>query len=194
MTVLATDNFVRADAGTLGANWIAGLGGVGTGWAIASNQALAATTSPICMGCYSAVAAPNDGYAEVTVGTLLENNTDQGVGPMYRASRTVQTAYFVQGNTVQARFYKVVNGTFTQLGVDGPAVTTGDVIRITVSGTTITITQNGIVTMGGPVTDASIASGDAGMFGAPSSGNNTVSLWSFGDLNAGSTATVAWLS
>lgn len=180
MTVLATDNFTRAD-GAIGANWTENAV-AGGNFVIASNQA-ACTAGDLCIQIYTATAAPNDGYCEVTIGSIVEGSSDNGVGPVYRASSAALTMYLVQGNIDETRLYKVVAGGFAQLGSDGPSVATGDILRLTCNGTSLTVTKNGtsIIT----ATDAAIASGGAGMWGASTGTADNASLFSFGDLGSG---------
>lgn len=189
MTQFASDNFTRADNASLGVNWTVNTSFSGTFWAISSNNALAAG---LAVSTYTAVAAPNDGYAEITIGSLLETASDNGPGPCYRTSRTAMTLYFAQANTTETKLYKLLAGAFTQLGSDGPAVTTGDVIRLICNGTSLTVTKNGISII--TATDASIASGDAGMWASPTSNSDNISLFAFGDLNAIGNAVVAWIT
>jgi hypothetical protein len=184
MTQLASDNFTRANAANLGANWT----DPAVEFSIVSNNAVA-VLGGAALVLYNAVAAPNDGYAEVTLGSAVDATTDQGLGPAYRVNTGSATAYFGQINHIESKIYKVVTGVFTQLGV-GPPGATGDVWRLTASGTSISLAQNGTTQI--TVTDAAIASGSAGMWGAANSVADTVSLWAFGDLNVVSIS-IAWV-
>jgi hypothetical protein len=64
MTQLASDDFNRADAPNLGANWDS------PNLVITSGEA--AVSPLLASNAYTAVAAPNDGYAEVVGGSVLE--------------------------------------------------------------------------------------------------------------------------
>jgi hypothetical protein len=148
---------------------------------ISSNNAVTGTSGAY-VEVYTAVAAPNDGYAEITYGSAVDPTTDSGVGPMYRVSTTAETGYLAQGNTVQTRIYKVVAGVFTQLGLDGPAIAAGNVLRLICNGTSISATKDGTTII--TATDAAIASGGAGMWGGPTQ-IDSISLFAFGDLAGG---------
>lgn len=178
MTQLASDNFTRANGG-LGANWTVNSSiGISGPLTISSNNAVSGS-SGANMDVYTAVAAPNDGYAEITLGSAVDPTTDSGVWVIYRASTTAETGYFAQCNTVETRLYKMVAGVFTQLGSNGPAGAAGDVIRIICNGTAHTVTKNGtsIIT----ATDSAIASGGAAIGAAPTQ-VDSISLFSFGNL------------
>ena len=72
------------------------------------------------------------------------------------------TAYYAALRFDTFIFWKVVAGTFTQIGAAAGPATTNDIIRIEASGDQITVKKNGVVVIG-PVTDTAIASGSAGM-------------------------------
>ena len=183
MTQLASDNFTRAN-GALGANW-GSLTGVGAP-DIESNQARMPASTGFGgalteVGTWTSITGQ---YSEITVGSVVCSVTDEGVGAIIRAPFSGNlNGYISQSNAVETRLYKVVNGTFTQLGSNGPAVTTGDVIRITGSGTTISVAKNGTTIIS--VTDSSVASGTPGIWTTDAGGRGSISLWAAGDLTAG---------
>lgn len=184
MTQLASDDFDRADGG-LGANWATTTDY--TAILIASNEA-EAQASAVCGGRYTATSAPDDGYSEIVVGSVVCTVSDEGIGPAYRISASAGTFYLVQTNTTETRLYRVVNASsYTQLGSDGAACVTGDVLRLTCNGTSISVQRNG-TTFIGPVTDATIASGSAGMWAAAGASQGTAASWAFGDLNVAGVA------
>jgi hypothetical protein len=184
MTILATDDFNRADAGTLGANWtdIAGE----TGWSIVSNEAKVNATGSVSMASrYTAASFPNDQWCQVAIGSTVETTTDSGTGPMVRL-QSGGDRILLQGNTVQTRVYKKVGATFTQLGSDGPAVTNGDVLYVEVRGTTIIAMKNGSSICGSPIALGSgSASGNAGLWANPAAVLCTANNWSAGDFAVG---------
>ena len=181
MTQLASDDFDRADGG-LGANWTTTTGE--SALAIVSNEVRGGSAA-IFGGRYTAAAAPNDGYAEIVVGSVVCTTTDEGIGPAYRIAAGAQTHYLVQTNTNETRLYSVVGGGYTQLGSDGVACVTGDVLRLTCNGTSISVQRNG-TTIIGPVTNSAIASGNAGIWAAASSSFGRAASWAMGDLNVAS--------
>ena len=182
MTQLATDNFLRAD-GAIGALW----GGTTSFNApvIVSHEARCAS------GDGNDAATTEQGgtwvanqYSEITIGSVVGTVSDNGVGPTVRSVFSGNlTMYIAQSNTHETRIYKVVSGAYTQLGSDGPAVATGDVIRLTANGTTITVTKNGTSIIS--VTDSSVTTGAPGIWATNSGGRGSISLWAGGDLTAG---------
>lgn len=183
MSILASDDFNRAN-GTLGANWTTRTGE--SAMAVVSNQATPTDSSNNCSAYYSGAligggAWPADQYAESTLGATLETATDNGGGATVRCATAANTAYFCQSNSVETRIYKAVAGAYTQLGSDGAAGAVGSLIRLTASGTSITCAKNGSAVVG-PVTDSSIASGNAGIRGSSASLNGPVNSWEGGDL------------
>lgn len=180
MSVLATDNGNRAN-GAIGAAWTAL-----TGWSSASIVSNAinspgAALTPVAMW-NNTTAWPNDQYAKLTVLATVETISDNGVGPAVRMSNAADTMYFIQGNTVETKLYKVVAGTFTQLGADGPAIAAGNTLELRAIGTAITAYKNGVAIIG-PITDAAIASGRAGFWMSDAS-VETVDDWEGGDFGS----------
>jgi hypothetical protein len=180
MTELVADSFNRANAADLGANWAVQSGG--SAITISGNQATS-TASP-AVEYYSATAAPDDGYAEIVVGTAVETVSDTGIGPAYRMATAAQTMYFAQTNTHETRLYKVVGGSFTQLGTDAAACSSGQTLRITCNGTAISVSVNGSTVIG-PVTDSGIASGRAGIWSYKDATTPQADSFAFGDLSGG---------
>lgn len=163
MTALFTDNFNRANStGISNANWTTATG-ANASVNIVSNEA-ACIVGDICSNYINSIVWPNDQYAKCSVGTVVETVTDNGVGPMVRMAAGAQTGYLGQGNTHETKLYKAVATAFTQLGINGPAVTTGDVLELRAQGTTLTLLLNGTAICGTPLTDASIAAGNAGIW------------------------------
>lgn len=168
VSILATDNFNRANGAIGTTNWTSqpGIAG-GAAMQIVSNEASSTlgVTAPYFSGSLVGGGSwPNNQYAQITVGSAVDTTTDAGVGPMGRASTVQQTAYFGQTNTNETKVYKVVNGSYTQLGSNGAACATGDILKLICNGTSISATKNG-TTIVGAVTDSAIASGSAGMWG-----------------------------
>lgn len=186
MTILATDDFNRANGG-LGANWTTGTGVQPP--RIVSNEALGNAAANVCDANYTGAlvgggAWPNDQYSQFTIGSVVDTTSDEGVGPACRMASGAQTQYFAQTNTVETKLYKVVAGTFTQLGVDGAACATGNVLRLECVGDQITVKKNG-TTIIGPITDSAIASGNAGMWCTHAVG--AIDSFEGGDFAAGAT-------
>lgn len=184
MAVLATDNFDRANASTLGANWT----DIDAVFGITSNQA---SYRAVAFGLteYTNVSAPNDQYAKCTLKTLVAT-TDEGPGPAVRISGTSasRNAYFGQCNTTEIRLYKVVAGTFTQLGTDAAPAAVNDVIEIDANGNQITLKKNG-TTIIGPIADSSLTTGAWGLWATGGAADSVaVDNWEGGDFSASASA------
>jgi hypothetical protein len=151
MAVVATDDFNRADANPIGGNWV-----TITGWnalQIVSNTAR--RTSGNSGARYNA-SFLNDQYAQAKIASI---STDNGV--LVRCASAAATFYtwsFYGGGEV----WKNVSGTWTKLADRDATFNIGDVMRIEVSGTAISVYVNGSK-IGANVTDTSIASGQAGL-------------------------------
>lgn len=187
MTVLASDNFNRANNADLGTDWTP----LTVNWVackVLSNECANGTTNANAGEYWSGALIggggwPNDQFSEVTIGSLPESVSDNGGGGQVRvtpSSGSGDSSYYGQGCAVQTRLYKMVTGTVTQLGSDGPTVTTGDVLRTIANGTAIRVEKNGSPVIG-PVTDAALSSGSAGVL-CDSPTTTSVDLWQAGDL------------
>lgn len=190
MAEIVTDNFTRADAATLGANWT-DIAGQTSEWSIVSNKAAWVQDGTYCMDIYSGAGwtGGNDQYAEMTINTKV---TLSDGGPMVRASATGNgysmiindTDNVALGNSMSVTIYKWVSGTPTQLH-NGTAtvISAGDVVRLAVQGTTLTGYVNGVSKT--TITDATFSTGTPGMFGSNNgtSSGFTVSLFAAGDFS-----------
>jgi hypothetical protein len=176
MSLLAVDDFDRADGG-LGGNWTTTTGIQAP--QIVSNEALAGASNSVGGARHTGYAGwPNNQYASILIGSVVATQSDEGAGPACRIASGANTQYFAQTNTTQTRLYKVVAGTYTQLGSDGAACVAGDELRLECVGTSISVKRQGSVIIG-PVTDAAIAAGDAG-------------LWTTRHVTGGTTAAASW--
>lgn len=192
MSVLATDDFNRANSTGLGsASWTTA--NSCTSFNVASNTA-AVLFNTFGGNYYNAVVWPNAQYGQVVLASPLATSADEGVGPVVRLASGAFTGYWVQAGAGDTRLYKIVAGAFTQLGSTASASSLGDVIKLLANGTTLTVTRQGIAICGTPLTDASISSGNVGIFGSSSGPNAALDSFEGGDLSAGSTATVAWIT
>ena len=92
MPQLAFDDFVRANAFTLGANWTNTEGS----WEVFSNSAVVTSSGA---GSYSstywnAISWPNDQYSQITVNTI-DSTGDSPIGPAVRMSSSSETYYWL---------------------------------------------------------------------------------------------------
>jgi hypothetical protein len=177
MTQLATDNFTRADANPISGPWTVASGSPRV--QILSNVAAAALTTPPEFAFNTSVSWPADQYSEITAGTLTD--TSWYIGPAVRLDATAQYGYvFVYSAGSHVAFLlkytssgqvTLASGTFTILS--------SDVVRLTVIGTFLLVTQNGAVILA--ATDSDIAIGSAGIgFYTTGPLTNTIGLWAAG--------------
>jgi hypothetical protein len=191
VTILATDPFTGTSDAALSGNWTGFSGGAPAFISLTLNGNEARNNGAnVGAAYYSGITWPNDQYAEVVVGSVVSTATDEGLGPAVRMNAPAgnpTSFYFAQTNTTETKLYRWNNSTgFTQLGSDGAPCTTGDLLRITANGTSLTVTKNG-ATICGPATDATNGSGSAGIWGTPVSGPGTLNSFEGGDLLNGPT-------
>lgn len=159
--ILASDDFNRTDAATLGGNWTAAVGTFG----IVSNEAAPKTfeVGGNTISGYSAISWPDNQYSQVTIRVVGVGTG--GPGPAVRAAAGAFTAYVAYCSDGAGIIAKWVAGVFTQIAGGSLLFVAGDVARLQAMGTQIALYQNDILVAS--ATDAAIASGSAGI----SSGN-----------------------
>lgn len=156
MALPATDNFNRADAANLGSNWTGQI----TDPIIEANTAGCNNAASNFHGAWwNADSFNADQYSECT----------RGAGGNYsavsvRASGTGSDmgfyAYFNDGEVIRARPAGLGGGQTTLATLT--TYTNGDLVRISITGTTITVSKNGTPNATQP-TDSVLASGAAGL-------------------------------
>jgi hypothetical protein len=156
-TVVATDNFNRADSGSLGANWTALDGGID----IASNAATT-TTNSFNVSYWSGNAFNNDQYSKIRIATSpLTPNAIIEITCRVSGTSGNYNFYAVWQNSGQWGMYKQVGATSTDLiAPTNLTFSTNDIIEIRAVGTTISFYLNGTFVQS--ATDASLSSGSAG--------------------------------
>lgn len=164
---MATDNFNRADAANLGANWTA----TANNMQIVSNTARVLTDGVPNFVYYSGAAFNGDHSSQAVY-------TDDGEGTMSLTVRCQSNgdlyAFYIHslsGNRRKA-IYKYISGSFTQLGddLDAAAATSGHTFRFEVQGTTLRAYDNG-VQIGTDRTDSALSGGAPGI-GGEQTGDN----------------------
>lgn len=164
MALPATDNFNRANASTLGANWTIE-GGNGAVLRVVNNEAGPdPTTAPFDhLVFWNADTFSNDQYSQVTLKVV--NGSNQG-GLIVRASGAwgIATATHYQLSVTDTAWTlaKVVNTAETSLATGSVAFAANDVLKLQAVGTTIKAYKNG-VQLGSDVTDSAVTAGAAGM-------------------------------
>lgn len=173
MSVLAQDNFNRANSGSLGANWTTGTALSAPG--ILSN-AFATQGASDHGAFYNAITWPNNQYSQVAaVVNATSFNTDGA--PLARMASGAWTAYLWDiSNVPQGKLFKVVATAFTGISTaTNLTCNAGDTVRLETQGTTIRGLVNGSVISGQSQTDSAISSGSAGVFF--SSATATTTAW-----------------
>lgn len=195
MTALATDNFNRADAGTLGSNWTT-QAGQSNGFAISANTAIPDTIGGDCHVNYNAVTWPNDQYSQCLLAALIGTSDQAGIGPSVRCSTTDTSLYRMVAClaiTNDSALSKFVAGSYTLIAqaTAGWVVTT-DTAYLEMQGTTLKGKRNSTQIFS--TTDSSISSGRAGMSYSSTmtaAGNDN---WEGGDFSGGTTRPVKMAS
>lgn len=169
--VSVSDNFNRAN-GSLGANWTQA---PADGFSVWNNALSTANASYPELAYWSANTFSANQYGQMTVPSITGNWVAVGVAVRVSAGNCYAASWH---DTNVLDLHKVVSGTDTTIGTTS-TVAAGDTIRIEVSGTSISVKKNGTVVIG-PLTDSSLASGSAGVYGNGSGaqGDN----WAGGDL------------
>lgn len=202
MAQLVSDNFTRADAANLGANWSRDVFTSSQDFSIVSNRASTQTSSNTHADYWSAAySGGNDQYAEVTIQT---NPAQNDGGPVVRLQTGAQSYYTFDinnndavalGSSQHAEVFSVSATVFTLVGSTATLViNAGDVLRVEAQGTTIRGLVNGVQKASG--TDSAWASGKVGMAwweGAAAS-TSTISLWAAGDFSSGAVSAVQLIS
>lgn len=186
MSVLATDDFNRADSSSLGANWAVAQGD-GAGFAIASNACVIESSSGNYRGSYySAVSAPNDQYSQALITQL--SNVAQGVTVRMITSGGVRNYYAAGFNANEfgggSRIWKCVAGVFTSLATGSTSLAAGQTWYLEIQGTNLVFKINGATEC--TASDASLSSGQFGLMGAHSGAANysVFDDWAGGDFAA----------
>lgn len=188
MATLASDNFTRADAVTLGSNWT----NKNSEWpGIFSNAVDVVNVGTTCLAYWNQFTWPNDQWSQVTA--VISSAASTGFAAGVRMSLTTRNGYYGGANFSQfgddnRHLWKYVGDTLTDLGTDGVAVVANDVLYVEIQGTTLKLFVNGVQKIS--VTDSSIASGPAGLF--VSHGTADIAMldnWSGGDFSTAASVT-----
>lgn len=169
-----TDNFPGTSLNM--ANWTV----VVPGLFVVSSGTVRGNSSGQSNAAYTGATFTNDQYSCLTLATGGTNSAH--FGPGVRESATQVTEYFAEwhqsSNTIQLQ--SIINGTFTYSGPSAP-VTVGHEYCLKAVGSTLTVTDNGVVVIG-PVTDTGITSGYAGISAFGNGVDYTASNWRGGNL------------
>jgi hypothetical protein len=173
MSVIAADNYTRANESPMTGNWTSVFGTIN----LTSNEAVA---GGLACSRWNADSFPDDQYAEIVVASLASS----WVGPAVRCASSGQYLYFLVCDASNKTYYRIVNGSWNAVGsAISDATSVSDTIRLKVEGTTLTGYSNG--TPLAARSDSQIASGVGGIVMGASGG--AVDDWEGGNLTAGGT-------
>lgn len=188
---VAFDNFNRPDTnnGTLSNNWTAYSGAFSANPPqIQDGTASPSGTTNNSGAFWSANAFGNDQFSQVIISGVAGSTPDNGVSCRGGAGDNYYRCIVINpGASGTLQLGKVINGTFTQLAAPTAVATSGfgQVLRFEVQGTTLRALLNGSLITS--LTDASLASGAAGIavFNAVALGTE-VNTWCAGNLPSNS--------
>jgi hypothetical protein len=168
---LFADNFNRANASTLGSDWILRQGG----WKISANRAETTGEETNTAVVSSSVAAvPSDQYARCTL--VFGGTGNLFLGPVVRHSETgTITGYVATNDASEWRIIEIGAGIIATVAGDSAA---GDVVELRAVGTTVTLIVNSVEILS--VTNSNVTAGQPGIrsFGP----NKSVDNFSCGSL------------
>jgi hypothetical protein len=189
-----SDDFNRAN-GAPGANWAQTSTWNGGSLAIDSNVLDGGSVAGINNASvdYTGSLDGDDIYAQAAVGNLGWFGPSYWVGVKVRSSGNYNTGtdsrsfYYVvvkldAGGAKTTELGKQVSGTNTVIHSEGVSWSNGDILRLEVSGTSLSVWQNGSELTNFASTDASISSGTVGVIGDQV---GTIDDFEGGDLGGG---------
>lgn len=195
MTILATDNFTRANNADLGTAWDECSGEPDpSGFNISANTAIPDNVGSDSSESNNSATWPNDQYAEVTYSATAADGAGAGSGPCCRkATGATLTHYRAVGNASGYELGRVVTGTFTSLSTGaGTTFAAADKFKLQVktngANCDWTLFKNGVSFASGSDTSP-IASGRTGIGHSSTSTTSALSAWEGGDLVTGDTST-----
>lgn len=178
---MATEAFTNVNGTELlthSANWNAG-NMLSSDFVIDSNAVRTPFNRNISLFAYYSGTFSNDQYAEATITQV--GTDEQRMGLCVRAS--AGNGYVVQFDTNQFFVEKHVAYAYTLLDNVAITLATNDLIRLEVSGTTLTVKVNGVQVY--TTTDSSLASGAPGVAGQGAAASGTYTLldsWTGADI------------
>lgn len=179
VTQLLSDSFPYANGNlhTANANWVFGA----NTFQVSANKVFASSAS-VSSAFRSDQVWPADQYSETTM-VIGGTAATQNGGPAVRVAAGATTFYGVQCASATFALIKEVAGVLTSLGTNAVFPVTGDVIRIQAVGNSLTVFKNGVAVSGMTnITDNSIASGSAGLWGVGNATTNGYSTWAGGSV------------
>jgi hypothetical protein len=187
MALPATDTFTGTDGTALqtySGNWSIRAGG----FVINTNAVSPSSSALENAAWWNADAFADDQYATGTIAAI----GGSALGLAVRVDTGANNSYYgYYSDATTSYLFKVVSGTWTQLGSTGAGWSAGDVIRLEISGTSLRPMVNGVTASIGVQTVTDLASGAAGLSGWNSDTANRLDNWEGGNLGgAASTYTL----
>ncbi len=134
------DDFNRANANPIGGNWTAIPNE--TSLQIISNRVYGISSANRNTAYWNAMEFAPDQYSQATL-AVVPSGGDLGIA--CRISKTTESLYKIEVSTTAWNFAKYVNGTYSVIGLSqSRANVAGDVFRLTVTGTTLKCSINGV--------------------------------------------------
>ncbi len=186
MALPATDSFTGTEGDTLtvySSNWT---NNNGTFSITSSEEAHPSSEGDECGTHWNADTFANDQYAQITVSDQSTDTTLMGCGVRHHAS--ANTFYGAYADTTTINIFKVVSGTWTQLGAAfSISVSTGDIFKLEVVSTTLELflDTGGGFSSQGTRSDSAISSGSGGVTGFNTEVEANASDWEAGDIGGG---------
>lgn len=188
MTVV-TDNFDRANEAPLASPWIS-LANVTTPFDLVDSQVRPRDFGWDCEAGWDAAvnAIGANQFSEAKLYVTGTSGSGSGLGLLLRSNNVPLTGRnlyrFVTDHkaTDNIEFSKRVNGTYTHLGYQTASWTDGDLFRVEIDGSTLTVKFAGNVV--GTYTDTSHDSGQPGIGFSSAETSAFIDDWSGGDLEA----------
>jgi hypothetical protein len=186
---VATDPFTRSP-GTLGSNWTTPTGG-SAAQIVSPNYVEATVLGTAAYAAYTGASFNADQYSDITIQSLFSVNSN--LNAMVRMSTSSLTGYLLNivgplNSATFVKVYKLVSGSFTQLGDSaGVQITAqvGDVFRLHVVGNVLSVFQNGFMILQLQDVNNTITSGSPGfrMVDGTDLTRAQISAWAGGNAN-----------
>lgn len=189
MTVLATDNFNRANEDPIASPWVAGAGS--DRMTLATNAMVPNSVNADAWAYYDgAISWPNDQYSTCTVTVTGTAGGGSGIGPMVRKTAGTSDAtryelildHAASNNCTLRR--RDSGGTPTNIVVFTQAWNDGDTWELRAVGNGLTMWLLG-AQVGGSQTDSTIVSGFPGIAYSSTETSANADLWVGGDIVSG---------
>ena len=168
------DDFNRANAPNLGANWTCF---AGSGFQIFSNSAAPNASASDTYAIWNHTAYGGDQFSEAVVAAGPSNTSK--IGLLVRGTVASKNCYAANWNIGGGRLWRVINGVHTSLYLYSTAFNVNDVIRLTVVGSTLNLYKNGI-SVTGPIVDTIITTGQPGLSGNNDGTDTRLDNWTGG--------------